>query len=215
MPISRMEKLIGLLPILAASYFCADFFSLALYQSYHDWTGWRTIAGGSPNAITSKVLPASQVALFLAAFFSLWQLDRLIVSGWVKKQPTPTPKKESPEKGKKQDNPAQPNPASSKQTNSRKADPQEKAAKSSPIPEPIIFSEDIRYAEVLGLSFEESRDFATIKSTYRRVIAQYHPDKVGAMGPEIREIAESKAKEINHAYQYFVEKFKADSSSHQ
>jgi len=199
MPISRMEKLIGLLPILAASYFCADFFSIALYQFYHDWTSWRTIAGGSPNAITSKLLPASQVALFLAAFFSLWQLDRLIVSGWVKKQ----------------DNPAQPNPASSKQTNSRKADPQEKAAKSSPIPEPIIFSEDIRYAEVLGLSFEESRDFATIKSTYRRVIAQYHPDKVGAMGPEIREIAESKAKEINHAYQYFVEKFKADSSSHQ
>jgi len=209
MPTSSKEKLIGLLPILAASYFCADFFSVALHQFYHDWTGWRTIVGGSPNAITSKLLPLSQTAFFLATFFSLWQLDRLILSGWAKKQPTPATKEE------KKDKPAQPTPAPSRQTNPGKTDTEEKEAKSTPIPEPIIFSEDIRYANVLGISFEESKDFANVKSTYRRVIAQYHPDKVGAMGPEIREIAESKAKEINHAYQYFRKKFKADSSSDQ
>lgn len=120
---------------------------------------------------------------------------------------------ESLEKKQKVHKPTQSNPEPPIGLNPEETDSQEKETKSPPIPEPIIFSEDIRYAEVLGLSFEESRDFAIVKSTYRRVIAQYHPDKVGAMGPEIREIAESKAKEINHAYQYFRKKFKADSSA--
>lgn len=215
MQISRKEKLVGVVAILAASYISADYFSIALHHSYHDWSGWRTIAGGSPNTITSKLLPASKATIFLATLFSLWQLDRLIVSGRRKKNPTLPPKKESLQQEKKEDKLRKATPEPSQELNPDKADTQEKEAKSSPIPEPIIFSEDIRYAEVLGLSFEESRDFAIVKSTYRRVIAQYHPDKVGAMGPEIREIAESKAKEINHAYQYFRKKLKADSTSDQ
>ena len=58
-------------------------------------------------------------------------------------------------------------------------------------------------AEVLGLGKDQTTDFSQIKQTYRRAIAQYHPDKVSALGPEIREVAENKAKEINHAYEYF------------
>jgi DnaJ like chaperone protein len=45
----------------------------------------------------------------------------------------------------------------------------------------------------------ESKD---IKTTYRKIIAQYHPDRVIAMGPEIQEVAEKKAKEINEAYEH-------------
>ena len=80
-------------------------------------------------------------------------------------------------------------------------------------PEPILFAEDIKHAQVLGLTQDEAKDFSKIKSTYRRVIAQYHPDKVGDMGPEIKEIAEAKAKEINHAYQHFRKKFQRDEKS--
>ena len=43
--------------------------------------------------------------------------------------------------------------------------------------------------------------FEEIKPTYRKIIAQYHPDRVVAMGPEIKEVAEKKAKEINEAYE--------------
>ena len=63
-------------------------------------------------------------------------------------------------------------------------------------------------AKVLGLEKDQLADFTEIKQTYRRAIAQYHPDKVSALGPEIREVAENKAKEINQAYEYFRNKFK-------
>jgi len=63
-------------------------------------------------------------------------------------------------------------------------------------------------AEVLNLSKEDLEDFAKIKATYRTAIAQYHPDKVSALGPEIREVAENKAKEINQAYEFFRKKFR-------
>ena len=49
-----------------------------------------------------------------------------------------------------------------------------------------------------------------MKSAYRKLIAQYHPDRVSAMGPEIKEVAETKAKEINEAYEYFRNKFEQD-----
>ena len=66
---------------------------------------------------------------------------------------------------------------------------------------------DIAFAEVLGLSIEEIGKIEDIKSVYRKRIAQYHPDKVLAMGPEIRSVAEQKAKEINEAYEHFRRKF--------
>jgi DnaJ-domain-containing protein 1 len=31
-------------------------------------------------------------------------------------------------------------------------------------------------------------------------MSQYHPDKVNSLGPEFRELAESKSKEINRAF---------------
>ena len=40
-----------------------------------------------------------------------------------------------------------------------------------------------------------------IREAYRRLISQYHPDKVASLGRELRELAESKSKDIAIAYQ--------------
>jgi DnaJ like chaperone protein len=38
-------------------------------------------------------------------------------------------------------------------------------------------------------------------SAYQRMAKMYHPDKVATLGKEFRDLAESKMKEINHAYE--------------
>ena len=65
--------------------------------------------------------------------------------------------------------------------------------------------DDLKHASVLGL--EEPFEVEEIKPTYRKIIAQYHPDRVVAMGPEIKEVAEKKAKEINEAYEQLRKNF--------
>ena len=40
-----------------------------------------------------------------------------------------------------------------------------------------------------------------IREAYRRLISQYHPDKVASLGRELQELAESKSKDIALAYQ--------------
>lgn len=67
--------------------------------------------------------------------------------------------------------------------------------------------QDEKFLQVLNIDNKSTQNFASIKSIYRKRIAQYHPDKVSAMGPEIREVAEQKAKEINEAYEHFRKKF--------
>lgn len=52
--------------------------------------------------------------------------------------------------------------------------------------------------EVLGVTPQDS--FETIKQAYLRLVQQYHPDRVADMGPELREMAERRTKEINAAY---------------
>jgi len=39
-----------------------------------------------------------------------------------------------------------------------------------------------------------------IRRAYYALIAQYHPDKVAQLGPELRDLASEKSKEINRAY---------------
>jgi len=62
-----------------------------------------------------------------------------------------------------------------------------------------------QYYAVLGL--EPGADFAEIKKAYRKLSMQYHPDKVGHLGEEFKQVAEEKMKEINVAYGYFEKKF--------
>ena len=62
-----------------------------------------------------------------------------------------------------------------------------------------------KYYAILGLS--PGADFSEIKSAYRKLSMKYHPDKVGHLGEEFKEVAEEKMKEINNAYEYLKRKF--------
>lgn len=64
-----------------------------------------------------------------------------------------------------------------------------------------------RYYEILGV--EPGADFETIKSAYRKLSMQYHPDKVAHLGEEFRQVAEEKMKELNEAYDYLKKKHQA------
>ena len=55
--------------------------------------------------------------------------------------------------------------------------------------------------EVLGVP--RTATFEQIRAAYQRLVQQYHPDRVADMGPELREVAERRTKEINVAYSYF------------
>jgi len=64
---------------------------------------------------------------------------------------------------------------------------------------------DDRSFEILGLDI--GADPSEIKITYRRLVMQYHPDRVQHLGPEFQALAEEKIKEINMAYEYFQNKY--------
>lgn len=57
------------------------------------------------------------------------------------------------------------------------------------------------YGSVLGLKGEFQP--LNIKRLYREAIGQYHPDRVQHLGKALRDLAESKSKEINEAYAWF------------
>lgn len=52
--------------------------------------------------------------------------------------------------------------------------------------------------DILGVSSQASR--SEIKAAYQKLIRQYHPDLVGNLGPELRDLAEQRTKEITGAY---------------
>ena len=51
------------------------------------------------------------------------------------------------------------------------------------------------------LDINDSYDIESIKSAYRKKIKEYHPDKVSALGLDLRNLAEQKTIEINRAYE--------------
>ena len=55
------------------------------------------------------------------------------------------------------------------------------------------------WTRVLELPADASID--EIREAYRRLMSQYHPDKVASLGRELRELAETKSKDISVAYQ--------------
>jgi DnaJ like chaperone protein len=59
---------------------------------------------------------------------------------------------------------------------------------------------EAQYYEILGL--EPGATPEQIKSAYRKLSMQYHPDKVAHLGEEFRRVAEEKMKELNEAYQH-------------
>ncbi|MCX5864001.1 MAG: DnaJ domain-containing protein [Deltaproteobacteria bacterium] len=52
------------------------------------------------------------------------------------------------------------------------------------------------------LGLEPGASAEQIKSAYRKLSMQYHPDKVAYLGEEFRRVAEEKMKELNEAYQH-------------
>ena len=55
------------------------------------------------------------------------------------------------------------------------------------------------WTRVLELPPDASLD--EIREAYRRLMSQYHPDKVASLGRELRELADAKSKDISAAYQ--------------
>jgi DnaJ-class molecular chaperone len=53
--------------------------------------------------------------------------------------------------------------------------------------------------EILGVTSNATYD--EIKTAYREQIKLYHPDRVAALGPKLRELAEQETKALNAAYE--------------
>lgn len=56
--------------------------------------------------------------------------------------------------------------------------------------------------EVLGVSPGASRE--EIQAAYRKIVQQYHPDKVAHLGPALQALAKEKFVEIQAAYDYLM-----------
>lgn len=57
---------------------------------------------------------------------------------------------------------------------------------------------------VLGVRSDASPE--EIKKAYRQLVSKYHPDKVGHLGDEFKELAERRFKEIQSAYNTLMAK---------
>ena len=66
-----------------------------------------------------------------------------------------------------------------------------------------------KYTEVLGV--DENASWSEIKKAYRKLVKEYHPDKLAAdsVPPDYIEFANQKIRDINEAYEY-LEKVKGD-----
>lgn len=58
---------------------------------------------------------------------------------------------------------------------------------------------DPPWHQVLELSPDASLE--DIRNAYRRLMGEYHPDKVASLGSELQALAERKSKQIGAAYQ--------------
>jgi preprotein translocase subunit Sec63 len=56
--------------------------------------------------------------------------------------------------------------------------------------------------EILGVPRNATED--QIRTSYKRMMAMYHPDKVAHLGPELQEVAQLKARELNRAYELLM-----------
>ena len=190
---------------LALSFLLANYLSIGLLSVYGDWLGWRQVTGSAPNALTAMTQKITWAIFFCASWVMFWKFDSFFLL---------RPKDSIDQKNSDRTEPGfeekeqdveyfKPEREEEKTDSSSESEPKPK-----PEPKPVLSEEDRAYAEILELEENAIEDFDAIKTLYRKRIAQYHPDKVLAMGPEIREVAEQKAKEINEAYEYFRTKSK-------
>ena len=205
--------LIGGLLGLVLSVIIAEYFSESLRAQYQSWSIWRSVFGSDPNLITSILSKVSWSIFFVMSWWMLWKLDFF----WAKKPALPEdagteppPEEEKKERAEGTEEPEESDGEQAREKTDEREESEQGADDSfaSVKSEPETDLEELRFAEILGVEkpFEEEN----VKATYRKLIAQYHPDRVSAMGPEIRDVAEVKAKEINEAYEYFRKKFETE-----
>lgn len=76
------------------------------------------------------------------------------------------------------------------------------AAKAEPAQEPnaeaMARDESQSWPAVLQIPADANAD--EIRSAYKSLMGQYHPDKVASLGKDLQELAERKSKEITAAY---------------
>jgi hypothetical protein len=63
----------------------------------------------------------------------------------------------------------------------------------------------VYYGQLIGLKGKVTRE--QIHSKYINMISLYHPDRVQHLGPELKQLAEIKSKEINAAYDWFKSRY--------
>lgn len=202
----------------ALSLLTAEWLSGQLHEFYRASMFWRDLFGEDPNKITTMMEKVSWALVFLCSWWMLWKLDSLL--GFEPMPEEPAPKEETrpeeateeeateekatestvPDEGEKETT----DPIESDEGQNPETDESFASVQSDPPCDPL----EAGFAETLGL--EKPYSEKEMKSAYRKLIAQYHPDRVSAMGPEIKEVAETKAKEINEAYEYFRNKFEQD-----
>ena len=186
----------------------AKVFNQELYPLYSTLSFWRYLTGYFPNFFSSGLENVSWGIFFFSSWLMLWRFDSFFANA-----------KKIPEEAHETDdnadhsNVGQTEEAVCKQkeesnNESEKDHPEHEGENefNDSITDEEFNERDEYFFEILGIPKDAPRDFNEIKSVYRRRIAQYHPDKVSAMGPEIKEVAEHKAKEINEAYEHFRKK---------
>ena len=204
--------LIGGILGLLLSLIMAEYFSQSLRAQYQSLTIWRSLGVSDPNQLTSILTKICWAFFFGSSWLMLWKLDCFWTKAGpakVETQDEPLPEEKEEKGGRKESNQEADGDHKDKETQEHE-NTEEKTDDSfaSVKNESDADQEELDFAETLGMEkpFEEEK----VKAVYRKLIAQYHPDRVSALGPEIREVAEQKAKEINEAYEYFRKKFEAD-----
>lgn len=202
------RTLVGGLFGLSLSFVFAENSSQGLFDIYSSSTLFRNVTGNAPNILADGVNKISWAIFFCSCWWMLWKFDLFFTP--IPQQSTELPE-EPPSFARNKTSQKEKEEESFKpeEEEDKKSDPQTKQDSKAEdfLPKQHFDDKDQRFLETLNLSEESITDFDSIKSVYRKKIAQYHPDKVLAMGPEIREVADKKAKEINEAYEHFRKKF--------
>lgn len=209
------RTLFGGLLGLSLAFLLAEFCSHGLYEIYSTSTFFRTITGNSPNALSKILNQVSWALLFCGGWWMLWSFDHFFIPEEEKAKSNFSEGEDSPSyTDAKKDETFKPEGENEQQSAQEESafqegeDAQDENAEDEETEIKEDFNDqDDHFFQVLKIPEDSPRDFNSIKSSYRKKIAQYHPDKVSAMGPEIQEVAEEKAKEINEAYEHFRKKF--------
>ena len=193
MRISANNIFAGGLTSFAFAALFATFAAKAIRGIYEEWeylqdraTFWQLFAsGGQQNDILGLTHNFIWLTLLISMWWILWKFDFFF---------RPDSKEETDFQEEAVEEPEESIKTEAEDTEEKTVEPEKQSD-----------PQEDDFASVLGLV--DPYDMDDVKSAYRTLIAQYHPDKVSRMGDEIRDVAERKAKEINESYDFFQRKY--------